>query len=190
MAEEELELDVNQSKGSKMTTILLIVLIVLVLIIGGAGAWYYLVKADNAESSGSANKEEVELGPLQYHTMTPEFVVNFGPDSKVRYLQVDLEIATRDEAALQTVTTYRPVLRNDILVILSGLSFDELKSRNGKEALQKKLLNSINKVVVAASHTASDNNKKDDGHDSDTSSESTHVKGPIENVYFTSFIMQ
>ena len=190
MAEEELELDVNQSKGSKMTTILLIVLIVLVLIIGGAGAWYFLVKADNGESSGSADKEEVALGPLQYHTMTPEFVVNFGPDSKVRYLQVDLEIATRDEAALQTVITYRPVLRNDILVILSGLSFDELKSRNGKEALQKKLLNSINKVVVAASHTASDDEKKDDGHDADTSSESMHVKGPIENVYFTSFIMQ
>ena len=190
--EKELELDVNQSKGSKMTTILLIVLILLVLIMGGVGTWFYLGK-DDSGSPGSAEKEEKVLEPLQYITMTPEFVVNFGPGSKVRYLQVDLQLATRDEAALQTVTTYRPVLRNDILVILSGLSFDELKSRSGKEALQMKLLNSINKVVVSAGHATSDDENKednDDGHGSDASSESIHVKGPIENVYFTSFIMQ
>jgi flagellar FliL protein len=190
--DEELELDVNQSKGSKMTTILLIALILLILIMGGVGAWFYLGK-DDGGSSASAEKEEKVLEPLHYITMTPEFVVNFGPGSKVRYLQVDLQIATRDEAALQTVTTYRPVLRNDILVILSGLSFDELKSRSGKEALQMKLLNSINKVVVSAGHATSDDESKedkDDGHGSDESSDSIHVKGPIENVYFTSFIMQ
>lgn len=186
MAEEELELDVNQSKGSKMTTILLIVLIVLVLIIGGIGAWYFLLK-DGSESSDSSEKTEKVLGPIQYHTMTPEFVVNFGPGSKVRYLQVDLQIATRDEAALQTVTTYRPVLRNDILVILSGQSFDDLKSRSGKEALQKKLLNSINKVVTSASHAATDSDPKETKNDAEDTAE---VKGPIENVYFTSFIMQ
>ena len=185
--DEELELDVNQSTGNKMTTILLITLILLVLIMGGVGAWFYLGQ-DDGESSASAEKEVKVQGPLHYITMTPEFVVNFGPGSKVRYLQVDLQIATRDETALETVSTYRPVLRNDILVILSGLSFEELKSRNGKEALQKKLLNSINKIVVSASHTVSANDKKNDG--SDTSSESTDVKGPIENVYFTSFIMQ
>ena len=152
MADEELELDVTQAKSSKLTVILLVVLIILVLVMGGVGAWFFLSKGgDGAESAdtgdGSAAKE---LKPILYQTMVPEFVVNFGPGSKVRYLQVDLQIATRNEKALATVNTYRPVLRNDILVLLSGLSFEELSERSGKESLQKQLRNVINKVVVDA----------------------------------------
>lgn len=189
MAEEELELDVNQSKGSKTTTILLIVLIVLVLVIGGVGAWLFLAKGDaKGDSSESAAKEEKVLEPLTYLTMVPEFIVNFGPGSKVRYLQVDLQIATRNQVALETVSTYRPVLRNDILVVLSGVNFEELKVRGGKEALQKKLLNTINKVVVSAGHAAPDDGAKNNQHGAEHDNED--VEGPIENVYFTSFIMQ
>jgi len=184
MAEEELELDVNQSK-SKMTTILLVVLIALVLILGGIAAWFFLLKEDSGISE-SAKKEEKDLGPIQYITMSPEFVVNFGAGSKVRYLQVDLQLATRDDSALQTITTYRPVLRNDILVILSGLSYEELKERSGKEALQKKLLNSINTVVNSAGNPTS----SDKTSNKDETNQEGLIKGPVENVYFTSFIMQ
>lgn len=196
MAEEELELDVNQKKGSKMMMILVIVLIVLVLVVGGVGAWLFLGK-DDASSSHSTEKAEPVLGPLKYLTMVPEFIVNFGPQSKVRYLQVDLQIATRDEAALKIVNTYRPVIRNDILVVLSSVKYDDLKDRQGKEALQKKLLNTINKVVVAASHDSSHKKaehgsakKHGDGHGNDSGSEDEKIDGPIENVYFISFIMQ
>ena len=109
MADEELELDVNQPKGNKMTTILLIALIVLVLIMGGVGTWLYLGSGSSGEATSGSAKEEKVLGPLTYLTLVPEFVVNFGPDSKVRYLQVDIQIASRDEQALQTVNNYRPV---------------------------------------------------------------------------------
>jgi flagellar FliL protein len=195
--EKELELDVNQPKSSKVTMILLIVLIVLVLVMGGVGAWLYLSADDSGESGSAENKsekkEETALVPLNYLTMVPEFVVNFGPGSKVRYLQVDLQISTRDEAALKTVSTYRPVLRNDILVVLSGVNFDDLKDRNGKERLQKKLLNTINKVIVSAGQTVSKDEESAEATN-EVSTENTAqdgtIKGPIENVYFTSFIMQ
>jgi len=106
-------------------------------------------------------------------------------------LQVDLQIATRDEAALAAVNTYRPVLRNDILVLLSGLSFEELSERSGKESLQKQLRNVINKTVVDAMKGG----KKKEGADSKDESkaadeEEKEINSPIENVYFTSFIMQ
>jgi len=193
MANEELELDVNQPKGSKMTTILLIVLILLVLVIGGVGAWLFLGKDKGADTAGgSSAAADKQLQPLTYFTLTPEFIVNFGPGSKVRYLQVDIQVATRDEAAIQTITTYRPVIRNDILVMLSGTTFDELKTRSGKEALQKKLLNTINTIVVASSKPGDETNSNQTNEKKDNSNadKSEHVEGPIENVYFTSFIMQ
>lgn len=196
MAEEELELDVNIPKSNKLTTILLIVLIVLVLIFGGVGAWLFLGKDTGSDSASSTSsktggneKAEKLLQPLHYLTLVPEFVVNFGPGSKVRYLQVDLQVATRDKAALAIVNTYRPVLRNDILVLLSGLTFDELKIRGGKENLQKKLLNTINQVVTNAKH--SDQKKEKNATNSEQGdTPDKQVEGPIENVYFTSFIMQ
>ncbi|MCK5385547.1 MAG: flagellar basal body-associated FliL family protein [Gammaproteobacteria bacterium] len=185
MADEELELDVNEKKGGKKTIIMIVVGILLLNGIG-IGAWLFL-SGDDKKSSGTAEKQEVVLGPLKYLTMVPEFVVNFGPGSKVRYLQVDLQIATRQEASLATVNTYRPVLRNDILIVLSGVNYQVLKDRAGKEALQKKLLNTINKVIVAAEHPAPHGEKKDSD---DNKHGNEDVKGPIENVYFTSFIMQ
>ena len=193
MADEELELDVTQAKSSKLTVILLVVLIILVLVVGGIGAWFFL--SNDSEGGESAEAEDGKPGkvlqPLHYQTMVPEFVVNFGPGSKVRYLQVDLQIATRDEAALAAVNTYRPVLRNDILVLLSGLSFEELSERSGKESLQKQLRRVINKTVVDAMKGG----KKKEGADSKDESkaadaEEKEIKGPIENVYFLSFIMQ
>ena len=174
--EEELELDVNQPKGSKTTTILIAIIAVLVLVMGGVGAWLFL-GSDDGDSSDSANKEEKVLKPLKYLTLVPEFVVNFGPGSKVRYLQVDLQIATRDEAALQTISTYRPVLRNDILIILSGVSFEDLKERSGKEALQMKLLNTINKVVVSAGHAAPAGEHGEATTDDDHATEATNEHG-------------
>ena len=187
MADEELELDVNESKGGSKKMILIIVAILLLNGIG-IGAWIFLSGGDDDKSSTSG-KKETELAPLKYLNLVPEFIVNFGPDSKVRYLQVDLQIATRDEVALATVETYRPVIRNDILVLLSGAKFEDLQDRTGKEALQKKLLDTINKVVASALHATpkdEDNRstKNDKGHSDEV------IKGPVENVYFTSFIMQ
>lgn len=190
MADDELELDVNEKKGGNKTLILVVVGILLLNGIG-VGAWLFLSGGDDSDNSSSGDKKEVVLGPIKYLTMVPEFVVNFGPGSKVRYLQVDLQIASRDEESINAVNTYRPVIRNDILVLLSGAQFEDLKNRSGKEMLQKKLLNSINKVVNEAMHPTSD--KKDENANKDESGqgkESAIVAGPIENVYFTNFIMQ
>ena len=185
MADEELELDVNESKGGKSKMIIIIVAILLLNGIG-VGAWLFLAGGSDDTSSDASKNEKADMAPLQYLTMVPEFIVNFGPGSKVRYLQVDLQVSTRDEAALAIINTYRPVLRNDILVVLSGVKFEDLKNRNGKEALQKTLLNTINKVIVSASHAAPADDKEKQAEDHG----GEETKGPIENVYFTSFIMQ
>ena len=185
MADEELELDVKEGGGGKKKLIMIIVGILLLNGIG-VGAWMFLGGGgEDKKSSHAEAAPKVVLGPLTYLTMVPEFVVNFGPGSKVRYLQVDLQVSTRQEKSLDTVRTYRPVIRNDILVVLSDVSYEDLIDRAGKEALRKKLLDAINKVVVSAEHASSNDSKKD-GHANDDEK----IKGPIENVYYTSFIMQ
>lgn len=175
MADEELELDVTETKGSKK--IIIIIVIAFLLINGlGVGAWMYFSGGDDEKASNTeqTKKTETDLASLHYLTMVPEFIVNFGPKSKVRYLQVDIQISTRDEDSLEIVKTYRPQIRNDILILLSDATYADLKDRAGKEALQKQLLNALNKVVAEVGQGKSDGS----------------IDSPIENVYFTSFIMQ
>lgn len=195
MAEEELELDVNQAK--KKSPLLLIIIVIVLLNVGGIAAWILLGSSSGDGDNESSEEGEIVLGPLKYQTMVPEFVVNFGPGSKVRYLQVDLQLSTRDESALKIVSTYRPVIRNDVLVVLSGVKFDDLKNRSGKEALRKKLLDTINKVVSTAGKPKPEAESESESAVEDKDTKVTDevvtdetVKGPIENVYFTSFIMQ
>ena len=201
MADEELELelDVEEAPKSKKTLIIAIVVAVL-LLDGGGAAWFFLSGSGEGGAEGE-EKVDVEKLPLHYLTLTPEFVVNFGRGSRVRYLQVDIQIATRDEAALEVVANYKPVIRNDILVLLSGLSFEDLSQEAGKITLQKKILNTINKIVIEASHEVSAKDEDATNNHDETKAEGEHatkkdsnqdevVVGPIENIYFTSFIMQ
>ena len=186
MADEELELDVNQAKGGKTTTIIIIVLLLLVLALGGVAAWLLLSKGDSADAGDSKSPEAAaEKLPLQYLTIQPEFVVNFGPDQPVRYMQVDLMISSRDPEALKKIGTYMPILRNDLLVAISSKTYVELKTREGKQNLQKKILNTINHVLTTAG-TA----KAGKPPEVDLNDPTSEVKGPIENVYYQSFIMQ
>jgi len=182
---DELELDVEEPKKSKL--VLIIAIVGVVLLLGGGAAWFFL-SGDGNDSTKESEKVDTSKLPLHYLTLTPEFVVNFGPGSRVRYLQVDVQVATRDEAALETLAIYKPVIRNDILVLLSGLSFEELSQETGKLALQKKILNTINKVVVSTKQKTPAAKTKGSG--ATASGDDEVVKGPIENIYFTSFIMQ
>lgn len=204
MAEDkDLELDVNQAKGSKMTNILLITLIVLVLIVGGVGAFMFSGDKEGKSDSGSdtASSEKAEKSenkdPLLYITLVPEFVVNFGPGSEVRYLQIDLQAASRQQEAFDAMNLYMPVIRNDVLVLLSGQTFENLKTRAGKELIQQRILNTINTVVnsVLAKKDGENNNEKDDNKNNQPENKvevdpNAIVEGPIESVYFLSFIMQ
>ena len=147
---DELELDVVEPK--KNNIILILAVMGVSLILGGAAAWLFL-----GGTGGGADKE-VEIQdksklPLHYLTLTPEFIVNFDPTARVRYLQVDIQLATREEESLKVVETYNPVIRNDILVLLSGLSFEELSQQEGKIKLQQQILNTVNKVVSEARHS-------------------------------------
>jgi len=182
---DELELDVEEPKKSKL--VLIIAIAGVVLLLGGGAAWFFL-GGDDGDAAKESEKVDLSKLPIHYLTLVPEFVVNFGPGSRVRYLQVDIQVATRDEAALKTISTYNPIIRNDILVLLSGLSFEELSKETGKLALQKRILNTINKVVVSAGQTAPAAKAEDAGNEAAAGDDV--VKGPIENIYFTSFIMQ
>lgn len=139
-------------------------MLVLVLGGGGAGYWYYFTKAD----AKGVQQRPVEKLPPIYIALDPPFVVNFETEQLVRFLQVTIELMTRDAPTSELLKTHDPVIRNDLLMLFANQKYENVSTRAGKEKLRQEALETIRKVLAGA------------GGDPQR----------LEAVYFTSFVMQ
>ncbi len=164
MADEELEELEEQPSGGKKKIILLIVG-VLLLVGASVGATIFFLGGGEPP----AEEEVAEEPPKKAHyfSLDPPFVVNFPGSGRGRFLQVTLDAMTYDETVVDAVRTHMPVLRNNLILLFSEQDATQLITPEGKEALRAATLDSIQKVI-----------EKETGQ-----------KG-VENVYFTSFVMQ
>lgn len=190
MAKEDLDLDVEAAEPEKKSggMKMIIIAVVGVLLLTGAtlGALYFagILGGDDAAApvaegapaegtDGEAAKPGDKLaaavpkGPMNYLPMEPAFVVNFGGDADVRFMQINIQVGSRDPAALERVKAHTPAIRNGLVMLYSSQDPMVLNTRAGKEELLKQTREEINRVL-----------REQTGTDS------------IEQVYFTSFVMQ
>jgi len=139
---------------------------VLLLAAAGVGAAWYagLIGASVTDEGGLAVPAEK---PPLYHTLDESLVVNFRTPGRARYLQVGIELMTRDRSALETLKNHNPVIRNNLIMLFSDKSFEELSSREGKENLQREALAEVQRVMQLH-----------------------HGSPAVESLYFTGFLMQ
>ncbi|MEP7244222.1 MAG: flagellar basal body-associated FliL family protein [Gammaproteobacteria bacterium] len=149
----------------------LIIAIAAVVVLGGAGAgaWYFLSGDSKPKKpdAAAAHEEALKHPPL-YVALDPPFVVNFEAAQLVRFLQVTVQVMTRDPLIVEMVKSNDPVVRNDLLLLLGGQKYETISSREGKEKLRQDALAVVRRIVTTA------------GGKPDS----------VEAVYFTSFVMQ
>jgi|SRR5690554_328123 len=124
-----------------------------------AVAWYL----------SGAKAETPDVPPVaQYLALSPPFVVNLDESAAgSRYLQVEVQLVTRDPAAVETVMHHAPGLRARLLMLFAQQTYEGLATREGKEALQADALEEARALMLTET-----------GH--------AHV----EALLFTSFVTQ
>ena len=152
-------------KKSGKTLIIVLVVAIVLLIGGGVGAFFAF--GSHGDKKTAEVKKEPVLPP-QYIALDPPFVVNFESDQQVRFLQVTVQLMTRDLATVELLKANDPVVRNDLLLLYGGQKYTVISSREGKESLRQQTLTAVRKVVAGAGGKAE----------------------KVEAVYFTSFVMQ
>lgn len=189
--EDELELDVKAAKpGGKGKLIMLLAAVILLTSGIIIGVLYFMGMLGSHGSSGkTASKTEAKqvkaVKPSYYLSLEPAFVVNFEDQSRASYLQVEMQVMAHNHEALKLVKENMPLVRNNILLILSAQKFEQVSTRAGKEQLQQQILNAIQEVVAKAEQqTAGDKKDKPSSQGAEKKSEN------VSQVYFTSFIMQ
>lgn len=171
MAEKQKPVEADEGQkagGGKKKMIIMIVAIVLLLGGGTAGTLYFtgMLGGGGAKQEEAKHEEPAKNEP-HYLAFEQPFTVNFETETGLRFLQVGVELMSYDPLAIEAVKTHMPVIKNNIILMFSNQVFETLASREGKEKIREQTLKEIQAVL-----------------------EKYYGKPGIEEVYFTSFVMQ
>ena len=165
MAEEEQQAEAEATGISKMKLVF-IILGVLLLVGGSIGGTLLIVSGDDETAEVSEEAEPARDDP-SYVDLKPAFTVNLAPEDPVGFLQISMQVLTFNDDVAEELEKHKPLIRNNLLVLFGKQSSAELRAAEGKERLQKSALDTIQTVI----------NQHGSG-------------GEVDNVFFTSFVMQ
>jgi flagellar FliL protein len=165
--------------GKKKKLMLLGGVVAALLLVSGIGTWALLhflsdKPAEVATEPGTEAKGEEKPAepvkpskePALYVQLDPTFLANYTVNGRQHYLQLSVAVLTREEAMVDAMRTHMPLIRNRLVMLLSGEAFEKLQTDEGRLLLQQKLLTAIQEIL-----------QKETG------------KAGIEQVLFTGFVM-
>ena len=164
MAEEETQTEDASSGGMKK---LMLAGIGVVLLAVGAFAGLTFMKDDPVEG-----EEQAEAAPSKkpaiYQSLHPPMVVNFKDTiGDSHFMQITMEVMSRDQEAINAVRDHTPVIRNSLILLYSNAVYEEITTREGKEKMLADGLAEIQRVMT----------------------EQTGEPG-VEALYFTALVIQ
>ena len=126
-------------------------------------------EGDEAAEAAAEGEEGEEGVPVEtrYIEVKEPFVVNLTGGS-AKYLQVQVQLATKSEAGQKAIETHLPAIRSALLVMLRQTTSEQLAEPDVMVTLQAKALAETNKVLEAE----------------------TKKKDTVSALLFTSFVTQ
>ncbi len=154
---------------SNKSLIIIIVILILLLISGAVGALWYIQKQDAPKSEQGKVEKQVnpqdetlsEIGPL--YPLTPITVNLKTADEKDTYLIATLSLELDDKLLSNELDDKNAVIRDEIILILSNKTLEDVSSELGKQKICEEIKNKLNSMLS---------------------------DGEIRNVYIVKFIIQ
>src|SRR5690625_7087035 len=69
--------------------------------------------------------------------------MNYDVRGRQRYLQVQVTLMLRDNAAVQSIELHQPSIRNTLVGLFSGQVFEDLQTPEGRELLRQDALRGV-----------------------------------------------
>jgi flagellar FliL protein len=115
-------------------------------------------KEDSERDPASVNKEDIvgKLIPME------TFLVNLAGSRGSKLVKMNIELELENEAVMSEIEKRKPQIRDIIIIILSSKNYDQIVTKEGKDALRDEVRDTVNSFLT---------------------------KGHIKRVYFTEFIV-
>ncbi len=153
-----------------MKKIIIIAVGAILLVGGGIGGALFFLKSPEEMPEGEMMSEEEKVPEAKdaiYEDIHPPFTINFAEGSKKNFMQISMVAKFYSMDARDKFKMHVPVVRNNLLLLMSGKNSDELTSNDAKEKLRKDVLMTAQTVMK-------------DLYDEDL----------VEDIYFTKLVMQ
>lgn len=108
-------------------------------------------------------REATVYAPDPVYIEFKPFIVNLEDINGRRFLKLTISVEALSEAQSAEINSQMPRIRHDILLLLAGLSSDDLATLEGKIKLRHQMLNHINSQLT---------------------------RGRVKNIYFSEFVVQ
>lgn len=182
-AKPDAEADAGSKKKKKLFLMIGLAVALVAISIGGTVVALKMLSPPPAESPAAESKEEEKvssLAPAIYFDMAPNFTINFNVNGRQRYLQAAITLLYREPALEELLKLHMPAIRNGLVMLLSGKSFEELQTVEGKETLKLEALDIINKQLEKEQQALIEKSEE----------EEKPAIAKVEQVLFTNFVMQ
>ena len=130
---------------------------------------FFLKSPETSEGEEMMAEEEMvpEAKEAIYEDLHPAFTVNFNDDSKKKFMQVYMVAKFYNMDARDQFIMHMPVVRNNLLMLMSGKNSDELSTMESKEKLRKDALMTAQSVM-----------------------QEIYGENLVDDIYFTKLVMQ
>jgi flagellar protein FliL len=173
MAEEEAaELPVEGGNKKKLIILVVLGMVLVGLSVGGTLFALQMLNEPTVAVEGEEGEEgeaaqAVPKLPAIYFPLKPPIIVNFQSRGRQRYLQAEISLKIRDPEVVAAVELHMSMIRNALVMLLSGQVYEDLQTPEGRELMRQQALEEIQRLV-----------------------ESEIGKPGVEQVLFTNFVMQ
>lgn len=164
----------KESTDNNNTNMLSLTIIFVLLAFSLAGSYYYFAADVTISDTVTDNMLEenrqmvMHINPeLHYFDMPKPFIVNFPKKTGINLFQLSIAFLTEGAGTVEILRKHEPMIRNNILMLISGQVPKELKTKAGKEKLQQLILEEVGQAL-----------------------QNVNAKNKVQNVFFTSFVMQ
>jgi len=131
----------------------------------------------------------------EYVELKPDFVVNLSNDDQITFVQVSTQVRVDTSKAASALKTHDPAIRHALVMLLSSKSVKEMSSRDGKQKLREDAVQAIRNVLTEQGikftpPEMDEEEEKDAEGNVVTTEKDTSDYTPIQDVFFTRFIIQ
>ncbi|HEY8219446.1 MAG TPA: flagellar basal body-associated FliL family protein [Methylobacter sp.] len=162
----ELERESGERKSPKKLIIMIVAAII--LLAAGGGVTFFLMKGDSSHGGKDEHADEAAVHVEKlYFDMSKPIVVDFPKGAAVQHGRITVSMLVEGAETIEVLKKNEPMMRNNLLMLIGAQDPASLNTREGKELLGKAMLDDVTAVLVKMAG-----------------------KGQVNQIFFTSFVMQ
>lgn len=143
------------AKNKKVIVLALVAILLIGISVGGTiavltmfGSEPEMVEGQEGAEGGEGGEPAEEIvKPAIYYPLKPPILVSFDARGRQRLLQAEITLLVRDADVVAAIELHMPMIRNSLVMLMGGRTYEEVQTAEGKEFLRVECLQELQRIM-------------------------------------------